>query len=117
MYMHFCFTLYLLASSFFFVPAIICYYLLIYFSSTCFVSVLLWDGLLMHLSGMNLKTKVLLRERPNPCQYLSIVYKMSAPVVLLILLRSHRDVKVNPIWYGATCIFVPFLFLCTYPPK
>lgn len=75
-------------------------------------SVLLWDGFLMRLSGMNLKTKLMLREKLNQCQYLSIFYKMSAPVVLSILFQSHRDVKMNLIWYMTEQHFCfPFISL------
>jgi hypothetical protein len=79
----------------------------IFFAVFCFAdilfcpvfSVLLWDGFLMRLSGMNLQTKLMLREKLNLCQYLFIFYKMSAPVVLSIRFQSYRDVKVNLAWY------------------
>lgn len=94
-----------------FASSLLSFDLLLYLFCPVF-SVLLWDGFLMRLSGMNLKTKLMLREKLNQCQYLSIFYKMSAPVVLSILFQSYRDVKVNLIWYMTVQHFCfPFISL------
>jgi hypothetical protein len=87
---------------------------LMYFSLPVF-SVLLWDGFLMHLSGMNLKTNHMLRERLSQCQYLSIFYKMCAAAILSILLQSHRDEKVNIVRYDRTTILFPINFADLFP--
>lgn len=94
-----------------FASSLLSFDLLLYLFCPVF-SVLLWDGFLMRLSGMNLKTKLMLREKLNQCQYLSIFYKMNAPVVLSILFQSYRDVKVNLIWYMTVQHFCfPFISL------